>query len=166
MEILKNFGFNPILFTAQIINFLIVFYILRRFLFNPTLKLLKDRDAKIAKGLKEAEEAHLTLEKAQSKKTEILKETQAEAEKILEQARTLSENLRAKASEEAKEEAQNIIKEAKIQAQLEFEKMQEQTKTLALNISQEVLRTVIQSILGKEEEEKILSRALKTLKKN
>src|SRR5437870_10658982 len=57
MEILKNFGFEPILFIAQIVNFVIIYLILKKFLYKPVLKLLKDRKQTIAGGLKQAEES-------------------------------------------------------------------------------------------------------------
>ena len=43
MEILNNFGFQPTLFIAQIVNFLILAYVFKRFLYKPILKTLKDR---------------------------------------------------------------------------------------------------------------------------
>jgi F-type H+-transporting ATPase subunit b len=57
MEILKTFGFDPILLGAQIINFLIIFYLLKRFLYKPVLGMLKTREDKIKEGIKQAEEA-------------------------------------------------------------------------------------------------------------
>lgn len=166
MEILEGFGFNPVLFLAQIINFLILLFVLKKFLFNPTLKVLKDREAKINKGLIDAEAASVLLEKTEEKKKEILKITQAEAEKILQEARTLGEQIRTRASEEAKIEAQNIISSAKEQSDLEFEKMKKNAKDLAINISQSVLHNVLQTLLSSQDKKKILDKALKELGKN
>ena len=57
MEILENFGLNPMLLIAQIVNFLIVLFILKKFLYKPVLEMLKKRQTTIKDGLKQAEEA-------------------------------------------------------------------------------------------------------------
>ena len=64
MEILDSFGFDPVFFTAQIINFLILAFVFKKFLYKPVLKILSERSRKIAKGLADAENAKLALEKA------------------------------------------------------------------------------------------------------
>ena len=65
MEILKNFGFEPVFFIAQIVNFLILFFVFKRFLYKPILKLLKERAREITKGLEDADNAKKTLEDAE-----------------------------------------------------------------------------------------------------
>ena len=52
MELLKDFGFDPILLTAQIINFLIVLVVLKKFMYKPVLDMLKKRENDIKKGIK------------------------------------------------------------------------------------------------------------------
>ena len=72
MEIVDHFGLDPYLFGAQVINFLIIFYLLKRFLYKPVLEILRKREREIAEGLKQAEEGKILLEKAQEKEKEIL----------------------------------------------------------------------------------------------
>src|SRR3989344_2501397 len=72
MEILKNFGFEPVFFTAQIINFLILFFVFKRFLYKPILKILKDRTNAIEKGLRDTESARVALEEAEAQKEKII----------------------------------------------------------------------------------------------
>lgn len=165
-EILHNFGFDLKLFIAQIINFLILAYILKRFLYKPILSVLKEREKKIAKGLEDAKNAQLALDEAEKKKNEILKETQTQAEKILELAKTQSRQIKDETLQTTKEEAENIINQARTQAQLEFKKMQDQARNLSLDISHSVLQRLIKSLFTKEEQSKILGRALAQLKKN
>ena len=76
MEILNNFGFEPILFFAQIVNFLIIYLVLKKFLYKPLLKVLNDRKHKIEEGLKSAEESNRLLKETIDKEQEILKNAQ------------------------------------------------------------------------------------------
>ena len=57
MELLSNLGINGKLLLAQIVNFFILLYILKRFAYKPILKVLDDRKEKIEKGLRDAENA-------------------------------------------------------------------------------------------------------------
>ncbi|MBI2330390.1 F0F1 ATP synthase subunit B [Candidatus Daviesbacteria bacterium] len=61
MEILKQFGINPILLLAQVVNFALLLFILKRFLYKPILKVLEERKKKIEDSLKNAEEIEKKL---------------------------------------------------------------------------------------------------------
>src|ERR1035437_2709692 len=86
MEILKNFGFDPILLVAQIVNFLIILFLLKKFLYKPVLDMLKKRKDDIEKGVKDAEEGRLTLEKALEEEKKILRIAQEQSKKIIDDA--------------------------------------------------------------------------------
>ena len=52
--IIKNLGIDWKIFLAQLVNFGIVFFVLKKFAFSPIQKLLKERQSKIEKGLNDA----------------------------------------------------------------------------------------------------------------
>ena len=72
-DILNLFGLEGKLFIAQIINFAILLFILKKFLYEPIAKMMEERKAKIKQGLDDAEKAKKTLLEADSKKILILK---------------------------------------------------------------------------------------------
>ncbi|MBI3120321.1 MAG: F0F1 ATP synthase subunit B [Candidatus Kerfeldbacteria bacterium] len=86
MELLEKFGINFPVLIAQIINFLIVLFILYRFAYRPILKLLHDRTAKIEKSLKEVDEIHARLKSAGEEKDQVLTAARKEAQTILAEA--------------------------------------------------------------------------------
>ena len=61
MNIFQNFGVNPILLLAQIVNFLIILYVLKRFMYKPVLNILKNREDEIKKGIEDAQIAEEKL---------------------------------------------------------------------------------------------------------
>lgn len=166
MEILKNFGFEPVLFAAQIVNFLILAFIFKKFMYKPVLKILKERQMKIKKGIEEAELAHASLISAEEKRDEILKKTTIEAEKIIENAKTLAEDVKNTVLEKSKVDAEKIISEGKKQVILEMEKAETQAKEIALVLSEKILEKVIEDLFTKGEKEKILQRNIKILEKH
>ena len=90
--LLKKSGFEPVFFVSQIVNFLILAFIFKKFLYKPVLKILQDRKRQIAKGIEDAEAAGIALVRANSEKDELIKTATLEAERIIEKARMLRPN--------------------------------------------------------------------------
>jgi F-type H+-transporting ATPase subunit b len=82
-EILHAFGIDWRLIVIQIFNFGVLAGILWYFLYTPVLKLLAEREAKIAKGIQDAEEAERARKDADVEKTQIIKEAHTEASQIV-----------------------------------------------------------------------------------
>jgi len=164
MDFLKTFGFDVKLFIAQIINFLILVYLLNRFLYKPILEILKQREKKIRTGLEDAEKSRIILEQAEKEKEEILKNARIESEKIINETKLIAEEIRKSIIDSSKSESEKIILEAKNQAKLEMEKMEKKIKVLSLDLSQKILTNLIQSLFNEQEKNKILERAIDKLR--
>lgn len=161
MEILGNFGFEPTFFFAQVVNFLILAAVFQRFLYKPVLKLLNDRKKTIEKGLKDAEDAGVALEKANEKRDEIIKEATLSAEQIIEETRKNAEELRESLTTSAKEEADKIIQNAKETAEEEFKNAQKNAQDISLQLSKNIVDKILSEIFTKEEKAKIMARNIK-----
>lgn len=166
MEILKGFGFEPILFVAQIVNFLLLFIVFKKFLYKPILKILNEREKKIKEGIEDAEKARILFEQAQQEKELLLKKTASEAEKMLNETKKSAAELKESMRQEAKSQSDRIIAEAKSQASIEMEKMQKELTTISLSLSERVLKNIISTLFTQEEQEKVLERAIKALEKS
>ena len=163
MEILRNFGFEPVFFVAQIINFLILAAIFKRYLYKPVLKMLRDRENKIAQGLRDAESASKALEDADERKDEIIREAAIAAEKIIEETKKSAENLRESPTTTAKQEADKIVRRARDAANLEFENAKTAAEEFSIDLSKKVLDRVLSEIFTREEKTKIIERNAKRL---
>ncbi|HEY4694878.1 MAG TPA: F0F1 ATP synthase subunit B [Candidatus Nanoarchaeia archaeon] len=98
MKIIEEFGINPYLLLAQVVNFTILLFLLKKILYKPILKVLEERKVKIVRSLKEAED----IEKR-------LVETAKEQEKILEKARSEAANLISEVKKESKELSEKML---------------------------------------------------------
>ena len=165
MEILNNFGFEPVFFTAQIINFLILFVIFKKFLYKPILKVLKDRAHAIARGLEDSENAKRLLSDAENQKDKIIAQAALEAEKIIKETRTNAQNIREELLEKSKEEAERIISQARDSALLEIGAAKDQARDISLELTKRVLDRVLSEFFTKEEKEKIFAHNIKSLGK-
>lgn len=127
MDILNQFGVQPLLLAAQVVNFLILLFILKRFLYKPILKVLDVRKSKIESSLKNAEEIEKKLQETEEKTDKILQKTLNEAQIILndskQSAARIVESGQKSALEiinKANEEAKKIILVERVQLQQEI----------------------------------------------
>jgi F-type H+-transporting ATPase subunit b len=165
MEIIKNFGLNPVLLGAQIVNFLIVLFILKKLLYKPVLETLKKRQNAIKEGLKQAEDARIKLEKVVVEEKNILRNAQLQSKKIIEDARIESEEIARKMNEEAEKQTDKLLNDAKEQIKRESI---ETEKKIAINTSKlavTFLEKALKDFFSSKEQEKITSEALKKIKK-
>lgn len=165
MEILENFGFNSILFFAQIFNFLIIFWVLKKFMYKPVLKILDERKNKIEEGLKNAEEAEKRLLNAAEKEEQILKKAQADAKKIIDETIKESESHRAKSEEETKKHIAEMVKDARLQIAEESRIASKKLETEVVNMAVLFLEKSTKGLFGDKEQETILKEAKKKIKK-
>src|SRR5579859_1473231 len=130
MEILQSFGVQPVLLLAQIVNFLIILWLLKRFAYKPIFKMLSDRKKTIAEGLKNADDARRALEKAVEEEKKILKKAQSEAQVILADARKQSDETISASRNEAKIQVEHMLSDAKSKMEQDNREME---KRLALS---------------------------------
>jgi F-type H+-transporting ATPase subunit b len=165
MEIFKNFGVEPMLFIAQIVNFLIIFYVLKRFLYKPILSMLKNRESTIKAGLEQAEEARVLLDQASQKEKEILKKAQSEARVILSDAKKQSDEMLQASEQKTRLQADRLLKEAREQISFETKEAEGRMTANISNIAIHFLEKSLSEVFSKNEQDLIMSHALKNIKK-
>lgn len=165
MEIIKNFGVDPILLAAQIVNFLIVFFILKKFLYKPILELLKKRETTIKEGIKQAEEARVKLEKVVIEEKNILRNAQLQAKKIIEDAREESIDLTKQLSENAKKQTEKILTDAKEQIARESLETEKRLAVSTSKLAVSFLEKALKEFFSTKEQKEVVSNALKKIKK-
>jgi F-type H+-transporting ATPase subunit b len=160
MGALGRFGLDPILFAAQLVNFLVIAWVINRFLLRPLMANLKTRREKLQKGLEDAEKARGALEDAGKEKEKVLQGASAEAFRMLENARDEAERLRAAALERVGKDAERMIEEARGLMALERQEMEKAVQGLSLQLSARILESAVEGLFSDEEKARILARGL------
>lgn len=165
MEIVKEFGINPTLLVAQVINFLIILFLLKKFLYKPMLDTLKKRKDAIEQGIKNAEQVKLLLEKTAEKEKQVLKHAQDDARKLIEEAKKQKDEILQVADKKAKKHAEDILKEAQNQI---IQSAKETEKRLTLHISEIsllFLQKSLSGILSQKQQDEIVKTVAQKMKK-
>lgn len=109
---LEALGINLGFLIGQIVNISVLFVILRAILWGPAVNMLNTRQAKIQKGLEDAAAASRARENAEAEADKILAEARAERQSLLDEARTQAEDIKKNIESEARQEAERIRTEA------------------------------------------------------
>jgi F-type H+-transporting ATPase subunit b len=162
---MKELGIQPILLIAQIVNFLIIFYLLKRFLFKPILTMLDKRKLEITENLERADGIAKEEEKIKEKQEKMLADAKREAKTIIEQAKKQQDVLKKEAMVKAHEEAQEIIAKSKAQAEKNTKDQEEQMRKQAVELASAMVTKLVPEILSSDDHKKLIEAHLKDLEK-
>lgn len=162
-ELLKRLGINWHLFLAQIINFLILLFLLKKFLFRPLLNLLQKRTQIIENSLKKAQEIEKNLQEAQTQKENIILEARQLAQEIIKEAREEGERQKAAIVEEARTLAKRQIEEAQKVLEQERNMMVSEVRQEINTLIKLTLEKVLKDLTSNQIDQLILESALKKI---
>ncbi|ADG83723.1 F0F1 ATP synthase subunit B [Thermincola potens] len=147
MALLESLGFAPLKFVWQIVNFLILLFILNKLLYKPMLQMLDDRKKSIEDAINSAETAKAEAEALRKEYETRLAEAKKEAQDIIAKATKLGEEMKKEIVANAQEEANKAIRKA--QEEIAREKdaavaaLRDEVATLAVMAAGKVLGKAI-----------------------
>lgn len=112
-------GINLGYLGMQIILVTILILVLRGYLYEPIVKVLQERSARIAKGLEDARQAAIARENADAQARKVVDEARAEAAKVRQEATAQAEDQAKAILVKASEEAKTIVANASNDAETE-----------------------------------------------
>ncbi|MBA3387337.1 MAG: F0F1 ATP synthase subunit B [Chthoniobacterales bacterium] len=124
----ETFGFNLWMFLSQVISFVIVALLLRKFAYKPILGVLEERRQRIAEGLLNAEKIKQQLAEAEQRHAEILNKANAAAQKMIDEARESAGHLAERKQQEAIVAAEQIVAKAREASAIEHERTMTELK--------------------------------------
>ena len=144
MAFFGAFGVDLLKLAFQIINFLLILYLLNRFLFKRVLALLDERQARIAKGLEDAEAAARDRELARAEREAALDEARKAAAAMITRATKIAEDSRAEIVAAARAEAEKVAARASAEITAEKERaiaeLRSQVADLALQAAGKLVK--------------------------
>lgn len=164
-KLINDFSFG--LFIWQVVIFVGLIFLLKKFAWKPILDAVNDREEGIKNALLSAENARKEMENLQADNQRILQEARLERDNMLKDAREMKEKIVADAKNEAQAQGLKMIEQAK--AAIEGEKnaamaeLKLQVSTLSLSIAEKILKD---ELSNKDAQTKLVEKMLGDVKIN
>jgi F-type H+-transporting ATPase subunit b len=120
---------------ATLINFLILFLILKHYLFKPVNNMIDKRQNEIVDKINKTDEDMKKAEALKSENDKILSGAKVEGKNIVEGYKVKAEQLSSDIVKDARDEADTIIKRAKTEAERQTEKAADEMKTQIVDLA-------------------------------
>ncbi len=160
-ELLTKLGIDWKLLIAQIVNFLVLLFVLYKFAYGPILAMLEKRTKKIEKGLKDAEAAGKKLEESEEKQKEVLKKARLEAKDIVEHAREQAEKSKSEIALVAKAQAEKIVQDARKEIETEKEKTIAEIKSEIGGLVVAATEKIVGEKIDEKKDKDLIEKAIK-----
>lgn len=142
-EIFGNLGISWFGFLSQLVNFVIVFFVLRRFLYEPLFNMMDARRERIASSLKDAERASSAASDAEAERAAIMEEARREAQEVRAQAtrdaEKIAQDVRSRAEQEAIDIHAKALADAQTVADNALADVNKQVADLAIQATEKLL---------------------------
>ncbi|HEY5742453.1 MAG TPA: F0F1 ATP synthase subunit B [Terrimicrobiaceae bacterium] len=162
-QIFTNFGVSWPKFIAQVILFLIVYWVLNKYAFAPVLKMLAERRRRIEEGQHNAERIKKQLAEAELRYQEVLRKANEDATKLLEEARTTGDAIGQKQLQQAIKDAEGIVAKAQDTIVQERNKMVAEVKKEMVDLVVKTTTKVVGKVMTPEDQKRLSEETVKQI---
>jgi len=147
-------------FVANLVNFAILLYLLKRFLYKPALAYLDRRRELIASRMETARQSEERAGQLAAQREQALTEAREQARRTLDEARARAEEIIAQSKGTAQQEGERILAEARRQTEQERERMIEDLRRSYAEIAVLGAERVLNREVKLEDHERLLDELL------
>ncbi|MCP4050705.1 MAG: F0F1 ATP synthase subunit B [bacterium] len=148
----------------QIINFIILLWIINYLLVKPIIAFIKKRESAIKTNLESAEQSKIKTQETLNEQKEALKEARREARNIMQRAEDDTNKERSIARQQAKAEAERLIENAKKEMDLDVLRVKNELKKYFSDLTVSLTEKIIKTNIDKKSQEKVIEEYLSTIK--
>lgn len=159
-SLFEALGLNVTLLVEQTIAFLILVWILSKWVYPVMIKAIDTRREQIEAGLEEAKQSQAVLEQAESKVEDLLAQARKDADDILARSHQESGAMIADAEAKAKARAEQIVVDARTQLDADVRKAREALKSDTLKLVVAATEQVLGDKLDESKDAGLIKKAL------
>lgn len=160
---MEQLGIEPRLLLAQVINFLIIVFVLAKVLYKPIITMLDKRKREIEEGLKLTQKMREEEEKMQVKKAKFLEEARKEGRGVIEEAKKQAKEVERELVSQAQIQAEEIIEKAKADVKRLHDSMQKDVRKEAIDLSIRMAKRLLASVLSAKDQHALIEKHVKEL---
>jgi F-type H+-transporting ATPase subunit b len=154
---------NTSLIFWEVITFLILLFLLVRYVYPPIRKQIQERQAEIERSIDEAEKTRAEARELLAEYRRQIEEARGEGRRILEEARKQAETQRERTKKDAREEGDRIIQRAREEIDRERESAVREVRREVADMVVQASEQVIGRSIDRDEHERLISQALDDL---
>ncbi len=162
-ELLAPLGLNFKLLFIQLFGFLILFWLLKKFLFGRVMEMVQKRGDEIRSAYEENERTRDEVKSLQSEYQQKLQEARKEAEEIIQSATEKAEKAGQEIITKTRQEADDLRKRGLAEIEQEKQKVISEVRTDVVNLSVEIAKRLIEKSVEKQDAEKLADDVIKKL---
>lgn len=164
-ELIHKLGIEWKLLAAQVVNFLVLLFLLKKFLYGPIIELLAKRRKGIEESTANAERIAKELTDIEIARMAELDKAKKDADAILREARKIAKEKSAELVKETEMKIEQLIREAKRQIGEERAKMLQESGADIKELVFMVTEKVLQERLPKDVDAKFVQAAIVAVQK-
>lgn len=153
-------GIDVTLLIEQTLAFLILVFLLGKFVYPALMKAVDGRREQIEAGVKEAKQAEEALAKAEANVSDMLADARKEADDILARTQKEAASVVADAETKAKTRAEQIVADARAQLDLDVTKARDLLKKDTIELVALATERVVGEKLDAQKDAELLKKAL------
>ena len=163
-EFITHFGIDWKLFLAQVVNFGVILFVLRKFAYQPILKMLHDRRETIEGGLEMRKMAEKNLKESDEMHSRMLQQAHADALGIVSRAEQIGKEKQEDMMKQTEVKVEGVIADAKRVIQAERSRMHDEVYGDAKHLVRLGIANVVGKMPASERDNKLIAEALGELK--
>ncbi|MDP6679317.1 MAG: F0F1 ATP synthase subunit B [Verrucomicrobiota bacterium] len=153
---LETFGVNAPLFISQLVAFIIVALLLKKFAYKPVLDMLEQRKARIAEAEANAEKIKAELAETQAERDKVMAEANQKAEKLIADAKEAARQVGEAEGQKAVKQAEEIIRKAREATEADRDRMMTELRAEVGRLVVETTAKVSGKVLTAEDQQRLI----------
>lgn len=163
-DLLSALGIDWQLLIVQIVAFLLLVWLLGKFVYPWLMKSVDERQKNIEQAAKAAQEAQVSAAESEAQTAKLLRQARKDAAEIVETAKLEATTLASQSEARAKSTAEKIVADAQAQIERDIDKARRELHDETLELIATATEKIVRKKLDKKADESLISDALKETK--
>ena len=160
-ELIHNLGIEWKVLLAQIVNFAVLLFILKKFAYKPILKVLNDRQKRIEEAINRSKSVDKRMAEIETLKEKVLDEARRESETIIKKAEEAALRVKESVLKEAHSVSEKLLVDTGKKIQAEREKIFREAKSEIADLVYAAVEKSIGDLAGENLKTKMVEDAMK-----
>jgi len=156
----KTFGLHGMFLVAQVVNFILVILVLKKFAFGPIQEMLEKRHDRIAAGEEKLKHIEKQLAESEATTAATIAKANEDARRLINEAKEGATAFTEQKAQEATSQAQQILAKAEAAAKADRERISAELKREFGRLVADTTSQVTGKVLTKDDQDRINQEAV------